>query len=281
MSDDVKLGLALGGGAVRGAAHLGVLQALEDADIKPSVITGTSIGAFVGALYAFGKSPQDILALMRELDFFDIARIRLHKLGLMSHDQMGELLQDAIGDPDFSECPIPLAVLATDLASGKAVVLNSGSVIQAVLASTCVPGLFAPVELDGQLLVDGGLVENVPVSQLAPLGADVVVGVNLNAAPDYGTPNDLVDVLFNATDIAIDTTTRIQMQATDVAINLSLSQFNRTEPDHIPALYDTGYEAGKEAIDSVRAAMEQAEPNMLERFERQARSFVEEHWPYG
>ncbi len=116
MSDDVKLGLALGGGAVRGAAHLGVLQALEDADIKPSVITGTSIGAFVGALYAFGKSPQDILALMRELDFFDIARIRLHKLGLMSHDQMGELLQDAIGDPDFSECPIPLDVLATDLA---------------------------------------------------------------------------------------------------------------------------------------------------------------------
>lgn len=281
MGQKAKLGVALGGGAVRGAAHLGVLQALDETQLPPAVLSGTSIGAFVAALYAFGQKPADILALIRELEFFDIARIRLHKLGLMSHQQMGDLITQAIGDRDFSESPIPLAVMATDLISGKPVVLNQGSVTQAVLASTCVPGLFAPVEHEGRLLVDGGLVENVPVSQLAPMGADVVVGVNLNAAPEYGRPKDLVGVLFNATDIAIDTTTRIQMQATDVAINLSLSEYERTEPDHIPELYEVGYKAGQQALADIRRAMEHAEPNLLERLEHQARSFVEEHWPYN
>lgn len=276
-----QLGLALGGGAVRGAAHLGVLQVLENAGLRPHALAGTSIGAFVAALYAFGKTPEAILELIRELEFFDIARIRLHKLGLMSHEQMGELLVKAIGERDFAESPVPLAMLATDLAAGTPVVMQEGSITDAVLASTCIPGLFAPVERDGRLLVDGGLVENVPVSRLAALGADVVVGVNLNAAPDYGEPKDLVGVLFNATDIAIDTTTRIQMQATDVAINLSLSEFDRTDPEHIPALYKVGLEAGQHYLPEIRTAMEQAEPNLLERLERQARNFVEEHWPYG
>jgi NTE family protein len=278
---DPKLGLGLGGGAVRGAAHLGVLQVFDEAGVSPQVLAGTSIGAFVAALYAFGKTPEEILALIRELEFFDIARIRLNKLGLMSHDQMGDVVEQAIGDRDFSESRLPLAIVATDLAAGTPVVMTSGSVTEAVLASTCIPGLFTPVEKDGRLLVDGGLVENVPVSQLAPLGADVIVGVNLNAAPDYGTPQDLVGVLFNATDIAIDTTTRIQMQATDVAINMSLSQYDRVDPDNIAALYEEGLSAGRQSLAAVQQALEHAEPNILERLEAQARHFVEDHWPYS
>lgn len=278
---NAKLGLALGGGAVRGAAHLGVLSVLDDAGLRPYCISGTSIGAFVAALYAFGKTPQQILELIRELEFFDIARLRFNKMGLMSHQQMGDLITSAIGDRDFSESPMPLAMLATDLISGKAVVLNSGSVTQAILASTCIPGLFAPLERDGLMLVDGGLVENVPVSQLALMGADVVVGVNLNAAPDYGVPQDLLGVIFNATDIAIDTTTRIQMQATDVAINISLSQYDRTDPEHIEALFDEGRKAGEAKLPAVLNAMEAAAPNLIERLERQARLFVDEHWPYA
>lgn len=278
---DPKLGLGLGGGAVRGAAHLGVLKVLDEAGVSPQVLAGTSIGAFVAALYAFGKTPEEILALIRELEFFDIARIRLNKLGLMSHDQIGDVVEQAIGDRDFAESPLPLAMVATDLAAGTPVVMTSGSVTEAVLASTCIPGLFTPVTQNGRLLVDGGLVENVPVSQLAPLGADVIVGVNLNAAPDYGTPRDLVSVLFNATDIAIDTTTRIQMQATDVAINLSLSQYDRVDPDNIEALYEEGLTAGQQSLAAIEKALEHAEPNLLERLEAQARHFVEDHWPYS
>lgn len=278
---DAKLGLALGGGAVRGAAHLGVLAVLDDAGLRPHCLSGTSIGAFVAALYAFGKTPQEILELIRELEFFDIARIRLNKMGLMSHQQMGDLIISAIGDRDFSESPMPLAMLATDLVSGKAMVLNSGSVTKAVLASTCIPGLFAPLEYEGKLLVDGGLVENVPVSQLVPMGADVVVGVNLNAAPDYGVPRDLLGVIFNATDIAIDTTTRIQMQATDVAINLSLSQYDRIDSEHIGALFEEGRKAAETELPALKNAMKDAAPNLIERLEKQARHFVDEHWPYA
>lgn len=280
MNTDAKFGLALGGGAVRGAAHLGVLQVLDDAEVKPDCLAGTSIGAFVAALYAFGQTPEQILKTIAELDFLDIARVRLHKLGLMSHDDMGKLIIKAIGDQQVEDSPIPLAIVATDLISGKAVVFREGSVVQAVLASTCIPGLFSPVRIDGKLLVDGGLVENVPVSQLPTLGSDVVVGVNLNGAPDYGEPEDLIDVVFNATDIAIDTTTRIQMHSADVGINMSLSQYERTNPAHINALYEEGIKAGKEALPAILQALDDAEPNLLERMERGARNFVEEHWPY-
>lgn len=280
MSSDARFGLALGGGAVRGAAHLGVLQALDDAELKPDCLAGTSIGAFVAALYAFGQTPEQILTTIRALDFLDIARVRLHKLGLMSHDDMGKLIVKAIGDRNIEDSPIPLAIVATDLTTGNAVVFREGSVVQAVLASTCIPGLFSPVNVDGKLLVDGGLVENVPVSQLPALGSDVVVGVNLNGSPDYGEPNDLIDVLFNATDIAIDTTTRIQMHAADVGINLVLSQYERTNPAHIDALFDEGLKACKEALPAIIQSLDDAEPNLLERMERRARGFVEEHWPY-
>lgn len=280
MKNGTRLGLALGGGAVRGAAHLGVLKTLDDAELKPDCLAGTSIGAFVAALYAFGQTPEQILNIIQELELFDIARIRLQKLGLMSHDDMGNLIREAIGEQNIEDSPIPLAIVATDLVSGNAVVMTEGRLIPAVLASTCIPGVFSPIKINGQMLVDGGLVENVPVSQLPPLGADVVVGVNLNGAPDYGEPDDLIDVLFNATDIAIDTTTRIQMHSADVGINLSLSQYERTNPAHITALYEEGLKAAQDAIPAILQALEDEQPNLLERMERGARSFVEEHWPY-
>jgi len=280
MKNGTRLGLALGGGAVRGAAHLGVLKTLDDAELKPDCLAGTSIGAFVAALYAFGQTPEQILNTIQELELFDIARIRLQKLGLMSHDDMGKLIRGAIGEQNIEDSPIPLAIVATDIVSGDAVVMTEGPLIPAVLASTCIPGVFSPIKINGQMLVDGGLVENVPVSQLPPLGADVVVGVNLNGAPDYGEPDDLIDVLFNATDIAIDTTTRIQMHSADVGINLSLSQYERTNPAHITALYEEGLKAAQEAIPAILQALEDEQPNLLERMERGARSFVEEHWPY-
>lgn len=280
MKNGTRLGLALGGGAVRGAAHLGVLKTLDDAELKPDCLAGTSIGAFVAALYAFGQTPEQILNTIRELELFDIARIRLQKLGLMSHDDMGKLIRAAIGEQNIEDSPIPLAIVATDLVSGHAVVMTEGPLIPAVLASTCIPGVFSPIKHNGKMLVDGGLVENVPVSQLPKLGADVVVGVNLNGAPDYGEPDDLIDVLFNATDIAIDTTTRIQMHSADVGINLSLSQYERTNPAHIDALYEEGIKAAKDSIPAILQSLEDEQPNLLERMERGARSFVEEHWPY-
>ncbi|HDP97696.1 MAG TPA: patatin, partial [bacterium] len=159
-----KIGLALGGGAVLGAAHIGVLKAMEELDIPVHFVAGTSIGALVAALYAFGKDYKQIEKIAAELDWLDVSGLSLSQYGLLSNKKLGKIINKAIGDVDFEDARIPLAMIATDISHGKEVVLKQGNVATAVMASTCIPGIFIPVEIEGKLLVDGGVVENVPIS---------------------------------------------------------------------------------------------------------------------
>ncbi|MBT8149398.1 MAG: patatin-like phospholipase family protein [Gammaproteobacteria bacterium] len=238
-----KIGLALGGGAVLGAAHIGVLKALEENDIQIDSITGTSIGAFVAALHAFGISAREIEVIVTELGWLDISKLALSKYGVLSNEKLGKAMREIIGDVSFSDAKIPLAVIATNIASGNPVVLNQGDVATATMASTCVPGVFAPVELDGQMLVDGGLVENVPLSPLRDMGANFIIGVDLNAKRQYEQPGDMIDVLMNALDIAIDNSTRLQTKNVDLLITPEVFHFSRTDRDNIEHLVSEGYKA--------------------------------------
>jgi len=274
-TQSIRLGLALGGGAIRGAAHLGVLDALEDQGIKPACISGTSIGAFVAALYAFGQTPQEILKLIRDLQLFDVAKLKFSKMGLLSHKQIGKLVVETIGDVNIEDAPIPLAIIATNVVSGQRHVFRKGSLAEAVLASTSVPGVFHPVILeDGQVLVDGGLVENVPVSPLRELGADCVIGVDLNGSPEYGAVEDAFDILLNAMDIALDNTTRLQLKQADAIIELTLSQFSRDDPKHIPDLYTAGYRGANKQMKKIQAAIDAAEPGPLDLLERKWKAWI-------
>ena len=243
-----SIGLALGGGAVLGAAHIGVLAALEERKIKITSIAGTSIGAFIAALYAFGLTPEEIETKVTDLKWLDTAGFSISKYGLLSNKKLGDMLKKTVGDAQFKDVEIPLAVVATDIGTCEKVVLKEGNVAESVMASSCIPGIFIPVEIGSRLLVDGGLVENVPISPLKEMGAEMIMGVDINAKRKYQKPDDIIDVLANALDLAIDNATRIQTEGADVLITPKLSAYNRADVEMVHDLVKEGYDAVHEAI---------------------------------
>lgn len=177
-----KIGLALGSGSARGWAHIGVIRALQETGIKPDVLCGCSIGALVGAAYADGDL-DDLEKWTTGLTWQDVVGLLDVGLsgGLIKGDKLIAFFEKHFVDKDFSALPLPFACVATDLANGREAWLKEGSVAAAVRASIALPGLFAPVNRDGRLLVDGGLVNPVPVSLCRALGADIVIAVDLGA----------------------------------------------------------------------------------------------------
>lgn len=243
-----KTGLALGGGAVLGAAHVGVLRALEEDNTKIDYLAGTSIGAFVGALYAFGKTTDEIEAISKSLKWLDIARISLGGPGLLRLDGMKKLIKQHLGDARIEDASIPLSMIATDASTGDKVILNKGSLADAVAASCCIPGIFIPVEIDNRLLFDGGVVENVPGETVRNMGADKVIGVDLNAKHFYGKPKTLIDVLVNTFHFAMMAAAKLHTANLDIALKPDLSEFNRADMSQVPKLIAKGYSETKKAL---------------------------------
>lgn len=173
------IGLALSGGALRGIAHIGVLEVLEEAGIRPDVVAGTSAGALVGALYCAGIPLPKIRAEALDLKWSKIGRVTRPRLGWFDISRMEERVNELIGGRTFAELEIPFAAVAADILSGEVVVLRQGSVAAAVRASCSVPGVFTPCVQGDRLLVDGGLLNNLPVSVTRQMGADYVIAVDL------------------------------------------------------------------------------------------------------
>ena len=178
-----KVGLALGGGAARGLAHIGVLEVLEKEGIPIDMIAGTSAGALVGALYAQGKQASQIKNLMLEQSWKKLAPLidpSLSKTGLIRGKKITDLITLFFGgNIKFSDLKTPFACVATDIDTGEEVVINHGSVPEAVRASISIPALFTVVKREGRYLVDGGLVNPVPVNVVKEMGADFIIAVNV------------------------------------------------------------------------------------------------------
>ncbi|MBP7126023.1 patatin-like phospholipase family protein [Myxococcota bacterium] len=177
-----RIGVALGGGAARGWAHLGVIRALREEGIDPWCVAGTSIGSFIGAAWISGsldRLTREVLALnlRRLLPFF---RVHLARAGLIDGRSLEPLIRQFVTAERFEDLPRRFGLNATDLRLGEEVPIREGDLLSGILASTAVPGLFSPVERDGRLLVDGGLVNPVPVSLAREMGAEVVVAVDIN-----------------------------------------------------------------------------------------------------
>lgn len=244
--------LALGGGAVLGAAHIGVLKALSQKKISVKQISGTSIGALIATLYAFGKTPDDIEHFVSDLAWLDVTSFTLSKYGILSNDDLGRRLDDYLGQVHFSETVIPLFLVATDISNGKKVILKQGRIAKAVMASSCIPGVFVPVDIEDRLLVDGGLVENVPISPFQELKDETfIIGVDLNAGRHYERPEDIVDVFANAIDIAIDNFTRSQLKTADLIIAPELSSYSRRDTSRVTELINEGYQAALKVLEKV------------------------------
>jgi NTE family protein len=178
-----KLGLALGGGGARGNAHVGVIRVLEREGIAIDCIAGTSVGSLVGAAYAAGIRGQALLDIALNFRWRNVARLVWPGRGFVSFDRLESFLICTVGDPTFAGLGIPYAAVAADLLTGEEVVLLEGRVAPAVHASCAVPGIVVPVDVGGRLLVDGGVANNLPISVVRSLGAEVVIAVGLGSPP--------------------------------------------------------------------------------------------------
>lgn len=247
-----KLGLALSGGATRGLAHIGVLQALEDNKIRPDYSSGTSIGSFAAALYAFGVSLKDIRKVGKSMTPINVSKLKLSRYALFSNEEICRLIQSVIGKARIEESQIPLAIMVVDIATGEKVVMQKGEVAPAVMASNAVSGLYRPIFIDGRMMMDGGIAEDVPISPLKPMGAEVVVAVNLSAERRYNTPNDIIDIILNAIDIAIDQNTKLQAGQADILIEPKLSVFPRMDVRKVDELIAEGYRSTKASIIKIK-----------------------------
>jgi len=185
----MKRGLVLSGGGARGIAHIGVLKALDEMEIKFHRISGTSAGAIVGALYASGYKPDSIFKMVKDLSIFKSVRPAFAWTGLLTMDGIKELLLKNIPENDFAKLKIQLTVAATDIRKGKIRYFSEGELIPAIVSSCSIPAIFNPVSVEGNLYVDGGLLDNLPVKPIRS-ECDFIVGSHCNhISPDFDVKN--------------------------------------------------------------------------------------------
>jgi NTE family protein len=245
-----RTGLAFGGGVVLGAAHIGVLRAMEETGFQADCVSGTSIGSFIAALHAFGKSWREIEKVALELDWSDLSGLAISSYGLLSNRKFGEIVRAQLGSRRIEESPVPLAIVATDICTGDKVVLREGDVAMAVMASSSIPGIFKPVERGEMLLVDGVLTENVPVSPLKDMGASQVVCIDLFGRHAFRRPEHLASLLLNAFYSAMRANSRVQIREADLVITPDLSRFSLVDMSAVPAILDTGYREALPLLES-------------------------------
>lgn len=249
-----RLGLALGGGAIRGAAHLGVLAVLEREGIRPDVVAGVSAGAIVGAGVAAGVPAAEMYEALRKAGWLQIAVPAWRsKLSMLDSSPLGALIERVTEVCDFEGLTLPFAALATDLLTGTQAVITSGPLREAVVASSAIPGLFEPVRREGRLLVDGQLLENVPVQAARDLGADYVLGVDVMPPPGTsGEPTDLRDVMLMSWDV-IQRARRGDSVQPDLMVTPDVSGVDPWDFLKIGDAYEAGIAAMEGALPHLRA----------------------------
>ena len=250
MAERAEFGLALGGGFIHGLAHIGVLGVLEEQGLTPGWLTGTSAGAIAAAFAAFGISAAETEAALQELGWGTMTRTHLMgRFGFATNEGLEDILVRALGDVRIEDSEIPLGVVATDINTGNRVLIDRGPVAIAVRASCCVPGLYAPVEIDGRLLVDGALVENVPCRAAREMGAPRVVAVSLGFALPYQRVESWRHVMANAFDIAVNSQMRFEILAeADLLIDPALDGLSKMRTKDRDAIIEAGRERAREAL---------------------------------
>lgn len=245
---NTKVGLALGGGGAKGVAHIGVLQALEEARVKPDYIAGTSVGAMVAAMYAFNVNINTIANIARNLTLAQITTFKLNKTGFFTADPLKEILIEYLGEVNIEDATIPLSIVATDLTSGEEVIFTEGPLADAVCASASIPGVYIPMRLNGRILVDGGIVQNVPIRPLKAMGAGVIIASQLGGVRAYEEPKNVLDVMRNAFDIALSQRTKQEVKQADLLIAMDLRDFSIADnTQRYDELFAIGYDtAAKE-----------------------------------
>ncbi len=257
-----KIGLALGGGAARGFAHVGVIQVLEEAGLRPQFVTGTSAGSLVAAIYASGKSPTQLQQVAETMEEAAIADwiLPIFNRGMLRGEALARYVNTQVGGALIETFPIPLGIVATDLHSGQAILFQRGDTGTAVRASSAVPAVFQPVKIGEREYVGGGLVSPVPVRFARQMGAELVIGVDISADPQGNRANDTLQILLQTFAIMGKSINTYELKEADVVVR--------------PALSGTGsadFSSRRRSIEAGRAAMLVALPALRSKMVELAR----------
>ena len=267
-----KLGLALGGGAMVGVAHIGVLEVLDEAGIRPDYIAGTSAGAFVGAAYAAGISPADMRQRARTLKWKLLRRRIFPTMALASPRPMMGYLRRLLGVHRFEDLKIPLAVVTTDLVTSEMVVfgradwrptklppdmiVTTGDLIEAICASSAIPVIFEPVRLGGRLLVDGFLTNNVPAGLARMMGADRVIAVDLmKIRTRTAEPRHIIEYALSALNVYRYWSVKNRSIWADVVLRPNVVELKKDEIIDSDRLIDAGRVACEQQLENIRAML--------------------------
>jgi NTE family protein len=251
-----KIGLALGGGFARGIAHIGVLQALINHKIPIDFVAGTSAGSLVGAMYCAGVDPWLLQRAVEQMNWRALVRLKLRRDGLLDAAGLERFIKGNMGDLQFKDLSIPFTATATDLTTGQEVLLNAGRVSTAVKASCAFPGLFLPVRVGRHTLVDGGLVHPVPAEVVRRMGADIVIGVELNHhSTKPQTPRNLVQIMLYSLALVQRPQIERALSDADVVIRPDLGDFGIMELERVADMVQAGRVSADAVIPAIRQAI--------------------------
>lgn len=247
------IGLALGGGAARGFAHIGVIQVLEEAGIQPGLVVGTSAGSVVAALYASGQTGRQLESVAQGMDEASLSdwRLPLFRPGILKGEALARFVAKQVQGRTLESLLLPVGVVATDLQSGEAVLFRRGDTATAVRASSAIPIVFEPVTIGGREYVDGGLVSAVPVRFARQMGADLIVAVDVSSPPLAGASSDMFQMLMQTFNIMAQSLNAFELQQADVVVRPMLS-----------GLPGARFSARDQAIAAGRRAMWEALPQL-------------------
>jgi NTE family protein len=265
----IGIGLALGGGFARGIVHVGVLNALEKENIPISFVAGTSVGALIGAAYCSGVTPSELEEIAARVRFRDLARWTLSRYGFATNQRMISFLNRILKVKTFEELRIPLAITATDFASGDGVVFRSGPLADPVRASCAYPGVFLPVMVNGRLLVDGMLAHSLPTQPVCEMGADRVIAVSLRSRwSEKDGPKHIFDVIGQCFSIAQDMSCQQSKSCADLVIEPDVTGYRYDDFERSADLVALGEQAVKPFVHEIRSWM----PPALAEIARPART---------
>lgn len=238
-----KFGYVFSGGGARGFAHLGLIKFLEELDIRPYAIAGTSAGAVIGALYAAGKTPLEILQIMQNNNYFSWSNILWKKSGFFSMDALEELLHENVGQDDFDSLKVKLFVTATDLNKGHTVIFSKGRLYQPVIASASLPIIFKPVIMGDKMLVDGGIMNNFPIEPLESI-CDIIVGSHVNKVEEGINATSLLhrfDILERCFHLAVSNSVYSKLNRCDFFVEPPLYSFDMYDVKKAEEIFEIGY----------------------------------------
>lgn len=241
------IGLVLSGGGARGVAHIGVIQALEEFGIRPTRLSGTSAGSIVGALYASGHSPDEMLRIISQVSIFKSVRYSLAPGGLLKMDGLQELLKKYLPD-DFKKLKKPLTVAAVELKLGQVSYFDSGDLVSAIMASCSIPGVFSPMILHGAPYVDGGVLDNLPATPLHKK-CDVLIASHCNRVTPWFDVTNMKVVIERSLLLAVGANTRHSQGLCDVVVEpTGLDKYSAFDIGKAKEIFDLGYKFTRENL---------------------------------